>query len=223
MTASNPPRLATALLSWMGPRDEALIGDLLETYRAGRSDWWYWRQVLSAVVIGVVVAVREHKLLPIRAIVIGWLAVWLYGNYVGDSVLFLARAVVNFGEFLFVTGLTDWFYVHDIDLPAIVVRATPPIVTTFVGMCASGWLVGYSHRSTGPASVLIYCATVPLPAAATLAWQSVARGEYAGPPLVYVAALVWFVTASALIGGLWAVRAGRVRHQPDNPINAARA
>lgn len=41
VTASNPPRLAAALLRWMGPRDEAVIGDLLEQYRTGRSTWWW--------------------------------------------------------------------------------------------------------------------------------------------------------------------------------------
>jgi hypothetical protein len=35
-----------------GGRDEGLAGDLLEEFRAGRSDGWYWRQTLSACAQG---------------------------------------------------------------------------------------------------------------------------------------------------------------------------
>jgi signal peptidase I len=50
MKALEPPRLATWLLQHaVSPyHRESLIGDLLETYRAGRTDAWYWRQVLLA-------------------------------------------------------------------------------------------------------------------------------------------------------------------------------
>jgi hypothetical protein len=34
-----------------GPRDEALAGDLLEGFRSGRSEGWYWRQALGACAI----------------------------------------------------------------------------------------------------------------------------------------------------------------------------
>jgi hypothetical protein len=33
MSTTYPPRLASALMRWMGPRDDALIGDLLEAVR----------------------------------------------------------------------------------------------------------------------------------------------------------------------------------------------
>jgi hypothetical protein len=35
-----------------GGRDEGLAGDLLEEFRAGRSEGWYWRQTLSACAQG---------------------------------------------------------------------------------------------------------------------------------------------------------------------------
>ena len=47
-----PPRLATWLLSRFGPANDALLGDLLEEYRAGRSARWYWRQVMMAMLVG---------------------------------------------------------------------------------------------------------------------------------------------------------------------------
>ena len=54
MKPNEPPRLAQWALEHCTPpgRDEALAGDLLEEYRAGRSSRWYRQQVLSTVVIG---------------------------------------------------------------------------------------------------------------------------------------------------------------------------
>jgi len=53
MRRSEPPPLATWMLRHMiaGDRDEALEGDLLEVFRFGRSDAWYWRQVVAACVV----------------------------------------------------------------------------------------------------------------------------------------------------------------------------
>ena len=51
MTSTAPPRVATWMLLHLLPRDhdEALAGDLLESFRAGRSGAWYWRQVMVAI------------------------------------------------------------------------------------------------------------------------------------------------------------------------------
>jgi len=49
-----PPFLATRILERLGADDEALIGDLVEEYRRGRSRAWYWAQVLSSVAMGSV-------------------------------------------------------------------------------------------------------------------------------------------------------------------------
>lgn len=51
MTGSNPPRLALALLHRFLDDNEPLAGDLLEGFAARQSGFWFWRQVLVAVVI----------------------------------------------------------------------------------------------------------------------------------------------------------------------------
>lgn len=53
MIRREPPPLATWALHHLtaGDRDEALDGDLLEVFRLGRSDAWYWRQVAAACAV----------------------------------------------------------------------------------------------------------------------------------------------------------------------------
>jgi hypothetical protein len=41
-------------------RDEALGGDLLEEFRRGRSEGWYWWQVLSACGLGWLLSLRAR-------------------------------------------------------------------------------------------------------------------------------------------------------------------
>jgi hypothetical protein len=62
MTSACPPRVATWMLGHLTPgeSDEALAGDLLECFRAGRSGAWYWRQVLMAIVIRWIGSLLRH-------------------------------------------------------------------------------------------------------------------------------------------------------------------
>lgn len=73
MIREQPPALATWLLNWAARGNEALIGDLLEEYRRGRSAVWYWKQVLTAVVVGR---------LKGAALALGVAAIYVLGSYV---------------------------------------------------------------------------------------------------------------------------------------------
>jgi hypothetical protein len=52
MKSPQPPVFATWLLKQLcsGQYSDALAGDLVEEYQRGRSESWYWRQVLVAIV-----------------------------------------------------------------------------------------------------------------------------------------------------------------------------
>ena len=60
------PAMTIGLATWMlehltfGRDNESLSGDLLEELRAGRSAGWYFRQVATAIGIGVCEAIREY-------------------------------------------------------------------------------------------------------------------------------------------------------------------
>ncbi len=60
MTDREPPGMAVWLLKkGASPYQlEALMGDLLEMYRDGRSPSWYWRQVIAALLIARLRAFR---------------------------------------------------------------------------------------------------------------------------------------------------------------------
>jgi len=63
MTSTAPPRLATWMLLHLmpGDHDEALPGDLLESFHAGRSSAWYCRQVLAALAAQWIRSFFRHR------------------------------------------------------------------------------------------------------------------------------------------------------------------
>jgi hypothetical protein len=63
-----------------GDRIESLLGDLIEEYRDGRSALWFWYQALCAIVVTFMSEARDHKLLMLRAIAVGWGASLVYAS-----------------------------------------------------------------------------------------------------------------------------------------------
>lgn len=63
MNPKNPPRIATWMVEHLmsSDSDDAIAGDLLEHFRAGRSKGWYWRQVITAIAAGLSRRVWLHR------------------------------------------------------------------------------------------------------------------------------------------------------------------
>lgn len=91
MTPRRPPVLAQALLEWVDPANDALHGDLLEEFAAGRSRLWYWRQVLAAAGIAVSRPVHAHGLSGLEPAMLGLIMLFMLGFYV-----------------VFIVNVTDW-------------------------------------------------------------------------------------------------------------------
>ena len=104
---SNPPRSAIWLLrhACPGSDNEALTGDLVERLREGRSHGWFWKQVLNAIVVGVVTEARrrwpqvcyaiagmailllfEHSIEGARDVVWWWVLPWPFSMLVDDLI-----------------------------------------------------------------------------------------------------------------------------------------
>jgi hypothetical protein len=101
--------------------DVALTGDLLEECERGRSAIWYWRQVLTAVWIGIWGAVRDHKVLAVRAMATGFA--------IEASMIFLWN---HWGPDLSIYSLANWIFQFWV------------VVVTQV---ATGWVVARTHRA----------------------------------------------------------------------------
>jgi hypothetical protein len=91
------PVLATALLQRLGPADVSFVGDLVEEYAAGRSRAWYWRQVLSAIVLGSARHMHRHPLRAVGGVAIGWATLLVFFVF-GDAIA---------------GGLAGWFWGWD--------------------------------------------------------------------------------------------------------------
>ena len=66
MSQRVPPAMATWLIEHLGPvrHRESLTGDLIEQYRRGRSESWYWRQVAIAVLLARLHFIRSVLAIP---------------------------------------------------------------------------------------------------------------------------------------------------------------
>ena len=213
MNTSQPPRAARFLLERLAPPNESLVGDLAEAYRGGRSDLWYWRQAVGAIVTGGIREVQAHPVAVIRSLLIGWTTVWVLGFH-------RVNLAVGFDQWLFERGVR-WFYLHGYGL-----RPAPWVI----------WVIGaFSHAFGGTLAVryyhghrrlmaVVYAGTVLcvdsllfgrwIYQTATTPPPSYGEVVYAPIPVVTIALVV--MPAAALLGGLWAAgtrssRAGRLR------------
>jgi len=76
MSRLEPPPLATWMLEHLTPADydEALAGDLLEVFRSGRSNAWYWRQACAACAVAWYRSLRSRIPLVVFAVLWSMLA-----------------------------------------------------------------------------------------------------------------------------------------------------
>lgn len=140
MTIHQPPRLATWILKRFGSTsiDDALVGDLFETYQTRYSPFWYWQQVTAAIVVGACRDVWNHLPVAIGAIVIGLFVaavpVWLLQN---TSAALLSNVPLP----VWTLTLAAWLIV-------------------FGSALLSGWLVSVLFRAHRAAAVLSLAAAL---------------------------------------------------------------
>lgn len=149
-----PPRIASWLLRHLGcsPNNDAVIGDLDERYRQGRSACWYWKQTVESIGAGLWGEVRMRRWLAVRAVIVGWMC-WLLilpliEAYVSVSLkneMFIGYNPRNWwtlgGS---VIQYYNWWFV-----------LIAPFGVSFIG----GWLVAYTHRQLQRAMVLAFFAS----------------------------------------------------------------
>jgi len=71
-----PPKIASALLRYVGGLDEGAVGDLVEEFQSGKSSAWYWRQAAGIVSAAVLREVRLHPTAVALCLLLGWFCAW---------------------------------------------------------------------------------------------------------------------------------------------------
>lgn len=211
MKTSEPPRLSTWLLERLAPRHrrESLVGDLREQLHRGRSVWWYRRQVIATIFVGLAADVAAHKRLAVRALAIGWSAMCLLYFVIAPLVqearmmLFSRWGSALWGDSEVVRQL--WVY-----------YGLPFQLVVGLILIAIGWMVAGLHRRRLPGIVIVFAATLLIPAALqaleirrmldTDLWPGWGWGSFRWALLYQL--LVSFVAypLCVLAGGLWAAR-----------------
>jgi hypothetical protein len=125
------PRLASAVLHALGI-DSAVIGDLEETSRAGRSRFWCWRQVAGILFLG-----------PMPPFMIGW------------SMLLITLALFHMA----VAGPL-WITARQTGRPAPALAAL--LAGAYAGFALAGWFITRFHRRTTAAALISHTARVVL-------------------------------------------------------------
>lgn len=189
------PGVASWLLDRLGPGVESLSGDLIEEFQAGRSRAWFWRQAFIAMALETGRTLRQHPLLILRGLVVGWLTLrlcYLAGSRLLTRTLgdwLLDRFIVWFGSAEFPMMWATHF------------RFWPMM---WLANLVAGWMIVRLHRAhAGP--VLLSC-TIALALQSTYAavayWQQPRYQYYEmSYPMLSVASFV-LPPLILLIGGL---------------------
>jgi hypothetical protein len=201
MNATRPPRLATWLLKRLGsgPKRESLIGDLIEQYQRGRSGLWYWRQVLRAILTGVLHDLGTHKVLAMRAVVVYLLLSWLFGVLAGQ--LYQSAGIL----------MWNWTIAHEFDSVRILWFGRPSfpwpplLLMTCVSSAVAGAIVARSHRDCAPAMMFSCTVAVWLFAFAKGFWVFGLPGVLGrlGSKAAVNAVFLIGVPVSLVFGGVW--------------------
>ena len=188
MPPTNPPKIPMWLLIHFGssPNNAELLGDLAERYGQGRSPLWYWRQAAAAIVVSFFKEIWSHKLLTVRAILVGWgvfFAVSRFSFYLTWQLLF---SLASWSRYWRHTSITIGVQISELLLWGIL----------------TGWLVARFHRRSQKAMVLAYAVFwAALWAERILPDLLRGRGGPAFSALIWIPVLIVITPISILVGG----------------------
>jgi hypothetical protein len=159
MRSDQPPKLAHWLLKHFGlsPNNAAVIGDLDERYRHGRSRIWYWRQALVAIITGVLATIRGNKAIALRALLTGWAIAFLTAPALPRIIHILRGSPTGTGLLPSSWTRVQWLYLRGWIVPEGDAYTFAAICCIFT-FCV-GWLVGRLNRPHHHQAVAIFVAS----------------------------------------------------------------
>lgn len=136
--------------------DAALVGDVMEGYKTGRSALWYWRQASTAVILESCKCIRSHKWLSIRGLAIGWIFAL---SALRLSYPFMHRSLMGLLDAGMISRRT-WGNIY-------------PITSLLLGFLiafSTGWIVARTHRPYSRAIALLFLMSVMIAMLPSLSW-----------------------------------------------------
>jgi len=238
MRRLEPPSAATWILEHLTPpdRDEALAGDLLEDFRSGRSDGWYWRQAFGACASGWVQYLRGYlRRRTQKAAAAAAAAEQASLAAQSGATMFLPKpdawSVRKFFAFMLSAGLLNAWIAglllcrlpadHAPSLGSLFVRAI--VYVAIAALAGTGGIWFYWSRSDSPlgadspVSFLLFALTcaaawIWMPAILLLAGQ----GSLIAIPIAILAAVLLAVTLRKMLPPM-AILTGEVTSALDRP------
>jgi hypothetical protein len=189
----------------VGPQRDAIVGDLAEAHHDGRSDAWYWRQAVHAILMSFLVALWEHRLMTVAA-----LSFSLYSN---DVFMFVVRPTWIHRLDAWYRVLIDWLIAMEWDgVRHLAYDLGLGFLTTRVLYCALAGGVAWAltKLSSAPRGIVVTLLVIPqlgqgaLALASALAtWTDEPFTAYSSMNLVWYS-IFWLVAVPASIcaGGL---------------------
>ena len=119
MRRTGPPPIATWMLEHCTGRslDEALAGDLCESYHSGLSDGWYWRQVFAACAVSWSESLRARMPLFVFALIWSMMApAWKVFTDGLESAPIFDRILPYFGPVWAFPAVAGWLLLNSIFL-----------------------------------------------------------------------------------------------------------
>ena len=204
MKHRNPPRIATLLVNRFSCCDQALVGDMIEEYRRGRSRFWYWRQTSIAVLRTTIADVRSHPVLALRAFVLMVLCVLClqyflippFDTVTGDVIWKLNPRLLNPEHFTYFSFV---YYV-----------LVPRVVAPCIGYVIGARIVARLHRSHQAAFTLSNAVLILfVNNALAFLWfitHHPHRWQWFSTYLFFSVPSFLLFTASTLAGGFWKLK-----------------
>ena len=162
MIRSAPPAFATRLLAlFIDPRNQALVGDLIEQYGEGRSRGWYWRQVVAAVAQSALSHAREHPISSLGGVLTGCLTLYAFG-----AVFSVLRTQLTVGSLI---DFKLWWWQHNgpsLEWPLGIAWFT-------IGSIASGWIVARTQHARWAGTVVLFLATYFVIELGLVGWMAI--------------------------------------------------
>ena len=181
--------------------NECLIGDLTEEFGHGRSSAWYWKEVVSAIVVSSRDDVRAHVLIAIKALITGWAAQFMF-QFVAWGLL------IRFHLWLPLHQNLLLFFGYGIAASLTWLILWTPI---WIG---SGWFVGGHYRSHLTSMVLMFTLSVFVWKLFGLPWTIHLISNSAGDPRYFPQLFVELMnlilpSVYIVVGGLLAAISNR--------------